>query len=161
MKKTIFLVCLLLLVMSLAGCSRIINMIEVDKEKIGAEYTGVDGYVTGEDNNGTCGEARNYESSLNENVWTTEFDYMNGTGVQEFTIETADILRINGKFDKGEVWIKITQGDLSLSEIQKVQAINNKEMTIDLSQWQNGEIVVWLVVEKGEDGLIQIEHLEN
>ena len=34
-------------------------------------------------------------------------------------------------------------------------------MTIDLAQWQNGEIVVWLVVEKGEDGLIQIEHIEN
>ena len=41
MKKTIYFVCLLLSVLLFAGCSRIINMIEVDKEKIGAEYTGV------------------------------------------------------------------------------------------------------------------------
>lgn len=161
MKKTIYFVCLLLLVMLFAGCSRINNMVEVDKEKIGVEYMGLVEYEIDADSNGTRGEVKNYESSLNKNLWTTEFDYMNGTDYQDFNIEIDDVLLINSKVDSGEVWIKITQGDLSLSEIQKVQAISNKETTIDLSQWQNGEIVVWLVIEKGEDGLIQIEHIEN
>lgn len=59
------------------------------------------------------------------------------------------------------MWIKITQGDLSLSDIQKAKAENNKEITVELSQWEKGEINVWLVVENGENGLIQIEHIEN
>ena len=159
MKKTFYFVCLLLLIMLLAGCSRIVNMIEIDKEKIGAEYIGLE--EKSFNKNDKYGVVTNYESSLNEGVWTIDFNYMNGTAYQDFTIETDDVLLINSKVDRGEVWIKITQGDLSLSDIQKVQAINNKETTIDLSQWQNGEIVVWLVVEKGKDGLIQIEHINN
>lgn len=159
MKKTFYFVCLLLSVLSLAGCSRIINMIEVEKEKIGNEHT------IYEDNSVVKGDkyrvATNYKGNLNEGVWTIAFDYMNGTEYQNFTIKSDDVLRINSKVNSGEVWIKITQGDLSLSEIQKVQAINEKETTIDLSQWQDGEIFVWLVVEKGEDGLLQIEHIEN
>ena len=157
MKKIICFVCLS--VFLLTGCSRITNMIVVDREKIGAEYTGIQ-----EMNNVTndkYGIAKNYESSLNGDIWTTSFNYMNATGYQDFVIGTDDALLIDNKIENGEVWIKITQGDLSLSSIQKVRATNNDVTKVDLSQWENGEIVVWLVVEKGENGLIQIEHIKN
>lgn len=159
MKKIIYFVCLCLLVILFASCSRITNMIDVDKEKIGAEYTGMEEAEIVTEN--THGMVKNYKSSFNKNIWTVEFDYMNATGYEDFNIDTDDELLISSKVDSGEVWVKITQGDLSLSEIQKVQVIPNKENTVDLSQWKNGEIIVWLVVENGEDGLIQIEHMEN
>ncbi|NLY79051.1 MAG: hypothetical protein GX072_03870 [Lysinibacillus sp.] len=163
MRKPIYFLCLLLIVVLITGCSRINNIIKIEEERIGVEYTGFNEIEDGVDvdSNGTRGEVKNYESNLNENIWTTQFDYMNGTDVQAFTIENDDILKINSNVDSGDVWIKITQGDLSLSDIQKAKAENNKEITVELSQWEKGEINVWLVVENGENGLIQIEHIEN
>lgn len=161
MRKIIYFVCLIFIVILIVGCSSINNMIEVEKEKIGAEYTGLDEVEDVVERNGTRGVVNNYKSNLNENIWTTEFEYMDGTDYQDFTIENDDKLIVNSNVAKGEAWIKITQGDLSFSEIQKVKAENNKEITIDLSQWEKGEITVWLVVENGENGLIHIEHIEN
>lgn len=95
MRKPIYFLCLLLIVVLITGCSRINNIIKIEEERIGVEYTGFDEIEDGVDvdSNGTRGEVKNYESNLNENIWTTQFDYMNGTDVQAFTIENDDILK--------------------------------------------------------------------
>lgn len=160
MKKSVYFICFFLVfTLLLPACSRITNMVEVDREKIGAEYTSIQ--KTNNVANGKYGIAKNYKSSLNEDIWTTSFDYMNATSYEHFVIGTDDALLIDNKIENGEVWIKITQGDLSLSSIQKVRATNNDVTKVDLSQWENGELAVWLVVEKGENGAIQIEHIKN
>ena len=35
---------------------------------------------------------------------------MNGTSYQQFNIETVDVFIIKSKVDRGEEWLKITQG---------------------------------------------------
>lgn len=159
MRKTIYLACLLLLVALVSSCSVIGGFINDSKEKIGSEYTVFEGNEI--DTSDSHGAVENYESSLDENIWTTKFDYMNSTGSQFFIIEPDDKLVINSTVSSGEIWTKITQGNLAESEIQKVQVKNDQEVTMDLSQWKNGEIAVWLVVKQGEDGLIKIEHIKN
>lgn len=134
-------------------------MITIDKEKIGAEYIVL---ADSEENKNTShGEVKNYKKDIDNNKLIITFDYMNSTDYHDFTIQKNDVLKIKSEMDSGNTWVKITQGQLWNSKIQKVPITNNKEMTIDLSQWKDGEIVVWVVVENGKDGLIQIEHIEN
>lgn len=69
-----------------------------------------------------------------------------------------DTLEVSNKVGSGEVWVKITQGDISRSEIQKVHIPNNDSQTINLNQWNSGEISIWLVVKEGTNGEITIKH---
>jgi hypothetical protein len=134
-------------------------MINVEKERIGNEYTVIEDQELNP--NDSHGNVKNYRSNFSDNIWTTKFDSMNSTGYMTLEINRYDTLKINSNVDSGEVWVKITQGDLAKSKIQKVQAVNSETITADLKQWEPGEIVVWLVVKKGENGVIQIEHVKR
>ncbi|MGY4690739.1 hypothetical protein [Salibacterium sp. K-3] len=158
MVKILPITIMLLTVLFLAGCSDIISYAELGNERIGVEYTVMEENEIGTED--PHGAVKNYERTLNKGLWTTDFSYMNSTASQTFTITPDDSLRIHRTIDSGDVWVKITQGDLIESDIQKVH-MTKKETTVDLSRWKSGKIVVWLVVKKGRNGSIQIEHLNN
>lgn len=161
MKKIIYIILLLFIFIQASGCSltKAKNMAVIDKEKIGVEYTVMESNTC--DSYDSHGYVENYSSDFEDNVWTTKFDFMNSTGNMKLEIDPEDILKVNSKFNTGEVWLKITQGDLIESDIQKVEVKSGEEVTADLSQWESGNIEMWLVAKKCKNGLIKIEHVKK
>ncbi|MHB8125348.1 MAG: hypothetical protein ACYDEJ_06820 [Desulfitobacteriaceae bacterium] len=156
MKKAIYFVCVLFIsAILLMTYNNIKNTINFNKEKIGNEYTVIKDMELA--SNDSHGLVKNYHNNFQNNLWTTTFDYMNSTAYQCLEIDHRDTLKVKSKLKSGNVWVKITQGDLSKSKIQKVQSVNDETVTIDLTQWEPGEINIWLVVENGESGTIRIE----
>lgn len=131
------------------------NPIDVNQEKIGCGYTVPEGPDLAPDN--SHGSVKNYHSDFQGKLWTVTFDAMNSTAYQPLEIDSRDTLKVRSKLVSGTVWIKITQGDLSKSALQKVQLVKDETITLDLSRWETGEIAVWLVVENGESGIIRVE----
>lgn len=129
--------------------------IDIDQERIGSEYTVSEGQKPAA--NDFHGSVKNYNSTLQDNLWTVIFDAMNSTAYRRLEIDPRDTLKVKSKLISGTVWVKITQGDLSKSALHKVQSVYDETLTIDLSQWEPGEIAVWLVVENGESGMIRVE----
>jgi hypothetical protein len=129
--------------------------IDVHQEKIGSEYTVREDQDLGPDN--SHGSVQNYHSDYQGKRWTVTFDAMNSTAYLPLSIDSRDTLKIKSKLVTGTASIKITQGALDNSALQKVQLVNDEAVTLDLSQWQTGEIAVWLVVENGESGILQVE----
>ena len=160
MKKVMYILWLLFISAIIFTVFLLINMINVDKERIGGEYVVIEDRDELSPND-SHGSIKNYSSNFSDNIWTTNFDFMNSTGHMSIEINPDDTLKINNNVDSGAVWVKITQGSLARSEIQKIQAVNGKVITADLSQWEPGEIQIWLVVKDGKNGEIQIEHMEK
>ncbi|KUO63217.1 MAG: hypothetical protein APF84_13615 [Gracilibacter sp. BRH_c7a] len=131
------------------------NPIDANQEKIGSEYTVLEGQDLAPDN--SHGSVKNYYSDYQGKRWTVTFDAMNSTAYQSLEIDPHDKLKIKSKLLQGTVWIKITQGALNNSALQKIQLVNDETITLDLSLWQTGEIAVWLVVENAASGIIRVE----
>jgi hypothetical protein len=163
MKKILFYIFIFSLInILLFGCTvdKIDKRKIINKEKIGVEFTVVEN--SKKEPSDSHGRVENYEKIIKDNRWITKFKFMNSTDVQGFKINSSkDILQVKSDLDKGEAWIKITQGDILESDIQKVKINSEKTTNIDLSQWKKGEIIVWLVVENGENGSININHIKK
>lgn len=123
--------------------SPVVDPIDAGHEKIGPDHT--------------HGPATNYRSDFQNKTWTVTFDAMDSTAYYALEIDPRDKLKVKSKLINGTAWIKITQGDLSTSALQKAQLFYDETTTLDLTQWQTGEIAVWLVVENGESGMIRVE----
>ena len=146
MKRNFSILCVLFAFL-ITGCS-IGNRINVDKERIGVEYTVItDQPISTNDSHGSV---ENYTSDYSKDIWTTKFDSMDSTGELTLDIEAEDSLKITCDVTVGDVWLKITQGDISKSKIQKIQGKNGETVEVDLSQWNSGE-----------NGIIKVEHLKS
>ncbi|MFZ7121292.1 MAG: hypothetical protein ACOWWH_10110 [Eubacteriaceae bacterium] len=150
MNKENYLVLLeLLLILFLTACFNS----QIDQERIGAEYT----VIEGDEDHGSHGSVNGYKTEYNFLCNTIKFDYMNSTESIVFNINPNDTIEVTNEIESGEVWVKITQGDITRSKIQKEHIPNNETITIGLSDWKTGEISIWLVVEEGIKDQISIK----
>lgn len=148
------LIFIILLSLLFSGCSYIDHSIRINKEKIGNEY------IVYENGGGDShGSEEGYSVDSDSHSITIKFNSMNSTQDYTVNIEPDDTLEVNTNIEEGKVWVKITQGDLNKSDIQSELIPNNETKIITLDKWDSGEIVVWIVVEDGVNGEININHM--
>lgn len=101
--------------------------------------------------------AKNYVSTIDKNKWVVSYDYLNGKDYTTFTIRPTNKLKIVNTIGSGKLYLKITQGDLLKSKIFSLQLLKDVEYTLKLNQWQDGEIILWILGDKAEKGSLTIE----
>lgn len=135
------------------GCSYISNYNKINKEKIGNEYT-----VSELGNNDSHGTVEGYTINGDYQSMNVKFDFMNSTQDYTFNIKPESTIDVTNNIEEGKVWVKITQGDLSQSDIQSKFIYNNQTASVKLDQWEPGDIIIWLVVEDGVNGEISVKY---
>lgn len=101
-----------------------------------------------------------YTNEFKNNIWNIKYKEMNGNDLTHMNIKSNGKLKVNSKTEDGEMWVKITQGSVIESYIQKQKLLHDGINIVDLSRWEDGEVTIWLVAENSTNGDIKVEFVE-
>lgn len=153
MKKIliIFLISIILVFLFFQSCSRSM------REGLGCDNTVLEYETFG---NSDFRKVIDYTNEFKKNIWYIKYKEMNGNDFKRIKIKSTGTLKVTSKTEDGEMWVKITQGSLAESDIQKQKLLHDGISILNLSQWEDGEILVWLVAENSTNGDIMVEYVE-
>lgn len=158
MKKKLIITLLVSIILGLLfSQSTIYGMFRSMHEGLGCENTVLE-YETFGDSD--FRKVIDYTNNFKDNIWIVKYKEMNGNAMKKIDIQATGKLNVTSTTEDGEMWVKLTQGYVVNSSIQKQKLPSNGSTTIDLSKWKDGRLTIWLVAENSTNGDIKVEYVD-
>lgn len=158
MKKKLIITLLVSIILGLLfSQSTIYGMFRSMHEGLGCENTVLE-YETFGDSD--FRKVIDYTNNFKDNIWIVKYKEMNGNAMKKIDIQATGKFNVTSTTEDGEMWVKLTQGYVVNSSIQKQKLPSNGSTTIDLSKWKDGRLTIWLVAENSTNGDIKVEYVD-